>query len=400
MRMSRQFSTFHRSLLVLAVGLICVSTPKGRIWAQAAAPTDNAPAGVFIPPSYPCGDKVEVQKSTLDALTASFEKGNWADLSQKLSAVVTSVRTKCGESKLDPKAPYLLSFTDSKLTPTAVLRLTYTAKPSAPKHPNPYSTRLIPAGSVNEPRVFDVHCGIPEEIYTAYNAAPLPIPLGSSLTKFVSDVVGGLGKSAVITPPAIHLMTQEVKGTRTPGTVWCTVTQLEIPKDWKRFSLSVQDKSTDQKSTYSALTTKYAYGPATSWDLGLGAAVPAVTFGNKPAKVDSSKNLVSDPPTGLLTYVALSWHPTPYDETTTDATPAEQRKLFGGIALTPNPGLLFGAAWSPSKLRSISVQVGAGALLSNVLRSSDALGKPPSSSARPTRRGALGVAFLGIGYSL
>ncbi len=147
------------------------------------------------------------------------------------------------------------------------------------------------------------------------------------------------------------------------------------------------------------VTSRTTFAPLTKVDLGLGVALILKTSLNQQAKVDSSKNLVDDTPSTLLTYAALNWRPWGYDETTLRPTAREQFRIVAGLALTPSPGVVLGAGWSPQFLRTVSVSAGYGVLLTNVLRRGDALGTSPHDPGHPTRRGALGVLFGGIGYA-
>jgi hypothetical protein len=149
-----------------------------------------------------------------------------------------------------------------------------------------------------------------------------------------------------------------------------------------------------------ASATQYVVAPLTQVDIGLGTGVIFGTSLNRPVKVDSSKNLVDDQPTTLLTFASLNYHPGGYDETTILPRAGELFRLFGGIALTPNPGVVAGLGYGIPKLRGLAVTAGGGVLLANLLRRGDTVGIPPRTDGKPTRRGALGIWFIGIGYSL
>ena len=148
------------------------------------------------------------------------------------------------------------------------------------------------------------------------------------------------------------------------------------------------------------ISTQYVVAPLTQVDIGLGTGVILGTSLNRPVKVDSSKNLVDDQPTTLLTFASLNYHPGGYDETTILPRASELFRLFGGIALTPNPGVVAGLGYGIPKLRGLAVTAGGGVLLANLLRRGDTVGIPPKTDGKPTRRGALGIWFIGIGYSL
>ena len=147
-------------------------------------------------------------------------------------------------------------------------------------------------------------------------------------------------------------------------------------------------------------SSQYNVAPLTLIDIGVGTSVVLKTGLNRPVKVDASKNLVNDPPSTLLTFIALNYHPGGFDETTLLPSGRELFRLFGGVALTPNPGVIAGIGYGVPELRGLSVVAGGGVLLSNVLRRGDVIGGPPRTDGRQTFRGGLGVLFVGIGYSL
>jgi hypothetical protein len=149
-------------------------------------------------------------------------------------------------------------------------------------------------------------------------------------------------------------------------------------------------------------TTQYAVAPLTHFVLGLGAGGLGRASLNQPAKIDASKNLVGDSPTGLLTFVAVDWHPSGYDETTVRPRCGELAKVVGGVTLTPNAGLLLGLGYNFPFLRSVGLVGGYSFLLANVLQRGDLLGMPPSAAhaGSPTRRGVVGAPFLALSYGL
>ena len=386
----------RRYSLFFAAALFCFSTVPA-VFGQG---TQDSGAGslVYIASNpVPCTTSAEPKE--LAALDNAYKKGDWTYIRSALNDLIKAVRSNCklDNQDKDGVGVYLVSFlhNDQNAQP-AIVRL---AAPAADdKSYQPYNARLIPR--TTSPHIYDIRIA-KVTMGTAYNGTPLQNPLTSSLSKFVSTVVSGIGKSPLLPFPGETL--QAFASRNAEGESVLTVNELTIPKEWRRFSLTVQDKPVPASAVapkIDSLTTKYTLGPGTSWDLGLGAGVPVEMFGNKPVKVDSSKNLTSDPPTGLLTYAAVYWHFRPYDETAAVATVAEQNKLFVGIALTPDPGLVLGYAWSPAALRSISFHIGGGVLLANVLQKDDHIGSPPTISGHPTRRGALGVTFIGLGYSL
>jgi hypothetical protein len=230
---------------------------------------------------------------------------------------------------------------------------------------------------------------------TTYAGVPVPNPIIGSLQKAVSVLVGGWGKATVLQP---------VRGPKVEKTVF-RLFKLKVPPALSRAMITVKEVvSKEEKNAEETIfSDKYYLAPSTKVELGLGAALILGTSLNQQVKVDSSKNLVDDTPSTLLTYVGVNWRPWGFDESTAAPRFREAVRVVIGPALTPNPGVVVGVGLSPfwwPAFRSFSLQGGYGVLLSNVLRTGDTLGAPPGSSGRPTRRGALGVWFVGIGYGL
>lgn len=107
-------------------------------------------------------------------------------------------------------------------------------------------------------------------------------------------------------------------------------------------------------------------------------------------------NLVSDPPSGALTFVAADIHPKAFDETTLSPTAAERFRFFSGIALTPDTGFVVGAG--ESLIRGLTLEVGYAWLLGNVVSSNAEFGVPANSMTKP-HRGFFRAPFVAFGYS-
>lgn len=251
-----------------------------------------------------------------------------------------------------------------------------------------------------------------EEVRSQYAGAAVPNPLIGGIATLVSTVAGAFSKSTLFYGELIAL-------TFDPTTVQAvTGNLLIVPTELERSNITIQDSkitvpSDDEATPLTrallttekvAMTTKYLFAPPTTAEVGLGAALIAGVSLNQPAKVDSStKNLVDDTPTTPMTYVAFNWRPWGFDESRSVPKFREAFRIVLGPTLTPNPGFALGVGLSPpfrSILRTVSIQVGYSVMLANVLRTEDTLGKPPNIKEHQTRRGAMGAAFIGIGYGL
>jgi hypothetical protein len=145
------------------------------------------------------------------------------------------------------------------------------------------------------------------------------------------------------------------------------------------------------------LSTQYTFGHLTRWAFSLGIGPILSTGLNVPVKGGMSSSntptLVRDNPTTPLTWIALDFHPCRYDETRFSPTFSERFRFFGGFALTPDAGVVAGAGIG--LVRGLTVEAGYGVLLATVLPGNEQL----NTMSTKTRRGALGVPFVGIGYS-
>jgi hypothetical protein len=146
-----------------------------------------------------------------------------------------------------------------------------------------------------------------------------------------------------------------------------------------------------------SLSTQYTFGRLTRWAFSLGIGPILSTDLNVPVKggmsASSTPTLVRDNPTTPLTWIALDYHPWRYDETRYSPTFSERFRFFGGFALTPDAGVVVGAGIG--LVRGLTVEAGYGVLLATVLPRNEQL----NTMNTKTRRGALGVPFVGIGYS-
>jgi hypothetical protein len=144
----------------------------------------------------------------------------------------------------------------------------------------------------------------------------------------------------------------------------------------------------------SPVSTQYTLGPLTKWAFSLGIGHLTGTFAHDPAKP------LADP----ATWVTLDYHPWKYDETRYSPTLAERFRLFGGLALTPNFGFVAGAG--VGIVRGLSLEGGAGVVLANVVNGPNPQPNctPMVSNgfmcpSSPTGRLAVGIVFVGLGYS-
>lgn len=146
-------------------------------------------------------------------------------------------------------------------------------------------------------------------------------------------------------------------------------------------------------STASSTPTQYTLGPLTRWAFSLGVGHLTGTFLHNPATA----------PADPATWISLDYHPAKFDETRYSQTVAERFRLFGGIALTPNFGLVAGSGIG--LVRGLTLEGGVGAVLANVVTGPKQSGCTPSEdngfmcAGAPTGRRVLGIVFVGLGYS-
>jgi hypothetical protein len=249
---------------------------------------------------------------------------------------------------------------------------------------------------------------------TEYTATLAPNPLIGAVKKAVALVVASWpSEMAGATPVAPQKVAPEKAAPPAvpEGKYKVCLTRLDLPFGLHRATITLKDSVRDTpaaapkplsvKNVSVPGSSTYYLAPLTYLEIGLGAAYITRTALNQAAKVDSSMNLVDATPTTLLTYVAANWRPWGYDESDRRPSFEQDFRIVIGPALTPNPGFVFGVGFAPApSLRPLSIQAGFGILLANVLRSGDTLGKTPQNPAHTTKRGGLGVWFIGLGYGL
>jgi hypothetical protein len=142
--------------------------------------------------------------------------------------------------------------------------------------------------------------------------------------------------------------------------------------------------------------TQYTFGKLTRWaySLGVGGLFPA--FHNPPAKTTAT-GFMRDSPSPGITFVAADFHPARYDETTFSPTLAERFRFFGGLAITPNVGVVVGAGLG--LFRGLTLEAGCASLLGNVLPSGSSFTNPNPVPNPQTRRGFFYAPFIALGYS-
>jgi len=342
------------------------------------------------------GDAKDLNNA-VDKLRTSYyalKKDDWETFQKTAAGIVKDLKCEGGTAlPAADDAWYFFLFPEIReVSGREALQVTYRRAlvHSAPS-PAFQSTRIIFDHDI---ALYDVHItpykdGAPPGpmVDTDYTATPVEDPVVGGIKKALALVVANwqnLGFAKGWAPPQPKFKV--------------SVTKLELPSGLDRASITLKDSVEDASATGSST---YYLAPLTYLEIGLGAAYITRTALNQAAKVDSSMNLVDATPTTLLTYVAANWRPWGYDESVRRRDWRQDFRLAIGPALTPNPGFVFGVGYAPwASLRPISIQAGFGILLVNVLRGGDALGKPPQNPAHPTKRGGLGVWFIGLGYGL
>lgn len=383
----------HRSFLVavLLLSLRALGDDQQGSGAAAGKPLPSVPVN-------DCKTTKPIVYSKLLSDYGSKTSADWAHLQTTLRAVIDATTcTVDGKQQLlnSPNASFIVAFPDASPSAPVLRRVVVYSGPTSVR-----STRL--SGT----HLYDIHLfpadgktnvsGItkPEHITSSYAFTPVANPLIGAISKAVGIVVGAYSKATLL---GGSRGTESVSSAETIPVM--SVQELDIA-DLQRATISVQD-SAPAAIKGTVLSSTYFLGPLTTVEIGLGGAFVARTSLNQPAKVDSSKNLVDDSPTGLATYVALNWRPWGFDESSATPSSREAIRIVVGPILTPNPGVLLGVGFAPlHDVRAVSIQVSYGVMLANVLRGGDRLGQPPVDSAHPTRRGALGALLLGIGYGL
>jgi hypothetical protein len=400
MKMEGSFLTprhSYRRFVLVYMGLFPIFLARAGVAQDAAGPGLDLPSETL-----PCKLKTGALKNPLALLKNLGSESHWTETQTTLRELIRN--TACtGDTKLALDASSSYSF---------LIRYgTYSRRVIVhSRDPNFGGTRLF--GTT----LYDVQIQLTSEkapspkdkIHAArYLGNPAPNPLIGSISKAVGMVSSAYGKLTLFSP---------AMATQTVTVASVKVVKIDIPEYLHRAYITIQDYELDKASSESiqagsapwpdkpSFSEKDYLAPLTYAEIGLGIGLIGATGLHQPAKVDSTtKTLVDDTPSTLLTYVAVNWRPWGFDESRREPTAAEAWRIVIGPALTPNPGVVLGVGWSPTfspVLRSLSIQVGYGVLLANVLRTNDSLGAPPHDSGRQTRRSALGAVFLGVGYGL
>jgi hypothetical protein len=146
------------------------------------------------------------------------------------------------------------------------------------------------------------------------------------------------------------------------------------------------------------LTTNYTYGPPTHWAFGLGAGAMGLywhrqaTAGTPATTGKPATPPTDNPPSGAFTSVNMYYSKNGYDETRLDPSHSEQVRFVTGVALTPDPGVFLGISKELRFSRGptsggLTVNCGYAVMSATIL------------DRAKTKRGALGAAILGLGYS-
>jgi len=328
-----------------------------------------------------------------------FGRNDWERFQKEALAVIKQLSFLPPEKSNGRDAWYFLLFPEPSRAaqgtkPEVVYRraLVHAGTPPAFQ-----STRIVFDKNI---ALFDIHI-----IRYSDDGQPIaPVKTDYTATRVSNPVVGGIKKALALvvgnwqTKTLLLFQKEETESVAYRA----SVTRVSLPFGLDRATITLTDSAGDGTTgTGGAGSSSYYLAPLTYVEIGLGAAYIERTALNQAAKVDSSTNLVDATPTTLLTYVAANWRPWGYDESVRKQDFRQDFRIVIGPALTPNPGLVVGFGYAPvASLRPISVQVGFGVLLADVLRTGDSLGKPPHDPGHPTKRGALGVWFIGLGYGL
>jgi hypothetical protein len=358
----------------------------------------------------------EIKLELVKPLSDAYWSGNWTGVQSALEEILRSIN---GDT--DPKADFSVLFVSApdEKTPVAPIRVVYTKRPE-----DPFATRLF------GPTVYDIQImNDPRfEVHSQYSAQRTPNPAAGLLTKIVSTFVGGFPKGWSGTLSSVDMLKGSSR--ERPATVSVTVRKLlsgtqcttgaltinratlqivdtmtekdDAFKDRKDKAAKEKAPAPDSKQT-ATLTTPYNLAPLTTVTFGLAAGVVAHTNFNTPVNTpsDATKPLTPDNLNGLLTLIAVNWHPIHhgFNEALYSESLSERfRVIAPALIMTPNPGIGAGAGFELA--RGLGLVGGYGVILTPVLRSDDTLGVTSNTPSNPTRRGALGVVFIGVEYSL
>lgn len=358
-----------------------------------------------------------------------LEKGSWQSFQDSAARIIGGL--VCERSLLRSPASdpwYFVLFPEIRVLPGSEVRQITYRRAVVHSAPSPafQSTRIVYGKLIV---LYDVHITPEKEapVDTEYTATPVGDPVIGGIKKALGLVVANW-QNAI--PFGVKSQSADVKAPPEEIAFAVSVTKIELPFGLDRASITLKDatraSSAPASRTSTAMSSSgdhsakkvvvedltadevsvpgssaYYLAPLTKFEIGLGAGYVTRTALNQAAKVDSSMKLVDATPTTLLSYVAANWRPWGYDESDRRASFRQDFRIVIGPALTPDPGFVFGLGYAPAaSLRPLSIQAGFGILLSDVLRSGDTLGNLPQDSAHPTKRGGLGVWFIGLGYGL
>jgi hypothetical protein len=336
-----------------------------------------------------------VLPATYNRLIRSYygsEKEHW----QSFQDTAASIIKICNPALLTTNDPWFFFLLPEFREVPGVLQSVYYRRALVHGAPSPtfQSTRIIYDKDI---ALYDVHI----TAFTSEREAIAPVDTDCTATPVEDPVIGGIKKALALVvaswqPQGVFLF--EVPRPLKPSVYKVSVTKLVLPFGLHRATITLKDSAKDASMPGSS---SYYLAPLTYLEIGLGAAYVTRTALNQAATVDNSTKLVDATPTTLLTYVAANWRPWGYDESDRRPSFRQDFRVVIGPALTPNPGFVLGVGFAPApSLRPLSIQAGFGLLLANVVRSGDTLGKPPQNPAHPTKRGGLGVWFIGLGYGL
>ena len=421
-----------RFLTLMALGLgafvngsVAAGTKGGGDSGSATtAPTATIPIQGQLLPAF------ELTPKNRDAIAAAYRKGDWPALRKATADSLAAKIPGCQSLSVF----FLDLQTNAKLKQVSItpVRYAYTKDPS-----EPFGSRLF------GPETCDVSIGDPSFVVSSsYTAQRAPDPTVAALQKVVTTIVGGIPKSAPVDAGGGRASPSPLAWPE-PSTYQISVKKLVVAPDGdktkggdylieKRVTLQIADsvvesdaalsgrqkavkdyndkvaKNTDtlplkapETAATASLATTYNLAPLTRFSFGLGAGVVLATNLNTPVNIpsDATKPVTQNNFTGLLTLVAVNIHPIRFDESLFRESWGERWKLIlPGFILTPAPGI--GAGMGLDIVRGLGVMGGYGVTLNTVLREGDVLGAASKTPENPTKRGAVGVWFVGIEYTL
>ena len=394
---------------------------------QSAAAADSSATSTNSAPVVPVKGGPPQRLEGIDSafvtnVSAGYRSGNWAQLKSLVKDILGPKAEEMGCSEIT-----LMAILDApKGSPVDKARVPVRlAFPS--KRSDPFSSRIF-GPSLCDVRIEDAAF----DIESSYTAQRIQNPLIGSVSKLASTLVGGI-KGANLNfprferivpgpappppppPPPLSAVFTKIVAPVSGGGGGGDIAAIERAtiqivdsftetadhlKERKEAAEKNGEKPPDSKQS-SSLTTSYTLTPLTKLTVGLGAGVIADTSLNTPVNIpaDSTKPVTENDLSGLLTFVAVNWQPWGFNESLFSESMAERVRLVTpALIMTPSPGIGVGAGFE--LVRGLGIVGGYGVLLTPVLRADDTLGSPSKSPGNPTRRGALGVIFVGVEYSL